>query len=200
MLSRITGKPCDAAAMTRLLIYRLLAAAAYSVAALGAVSTTRADPPVRANIAASAFSVEGHKGQVADVPGGRAFRGEAFSKLTVRTLFPVSPMGPATLLHRLAIHFRSSPSGPRLQSVEIRTGGDTEFQVTTLPQGDFAARDVTQPKGSANAWAFDPIPLHVGSTTELRLDVQYPGGFDSKVDPGTFVLTGATIDLSRKPN
>ena len=48
----------------------------------------------------------------------------------------------------------------------------------------------------ANAWAFEPRA--VGSQTVLRLKIQFPGGFDSAVNPGEFVLTGVVVDFPGK--
>lgn len=31
----------------------------------------------------------------------------------------------------------------------------------------------------------------------IRLTIMYPGGFDSQINPGEFVLTGVTVDLPK---
>ena len=43
------------------------------------------------------------------------------------------------------------------------------------------------------------MPARVGSDSVLRLEVQYPGGFDSKVNPGDFVMLSAQTEFVRNP-
>jgi hypothetical protein len=156
--------------------------------------------PVRVNIPGSAFSVERRDGQavVDDVTGGRRFRGQAFSQLMLRAAIRMPPSSTADpRLIRIVVHFRTSPSGPSLRSVALLNGTAVRFNIKTQLTGDYTARETTAPSAIANVWAFQPTDVR--SDSVLRLEVQFPGGFDSSVNPGEFVLTSVVIVFPRKP-
>jgi hypothetical protein len=73
---------------------------------------------------------------------------------------------------------------------------------TTVPlkaywNGDYTTREVTI-AGSANTWVWRD-PMSIPPQSEISLEIQFPGGFDSQLNPGEFLLTGVTVDLSRRP-
>jgi hypothetical protein len=90
-------------------------------------------------------------------------------------------------LQQLAIHFRTSPSGPSLQSVELRNGSHVEFHINTELRGDYTTRSTSTPADIANMWKWNS-PITVNSHSVIVLEVQFPGGFDSQINPGEFVL------------
>lgn len=152
----------------------------------------------RVTIPGTAFSVEGlGKGtRVDDVHDGRRFRSQAFAKIILRATIQLPTADPK--MEGLAVHFRTSQSGPSLRSVEFRDGSYVVFRVPTLATGDYRFKEITRPKAGANAWLFKDVPVKVNSQAVLRLEVQFPGGFDSEIDPGEFVLTGVAIDFPVK--
>lgn len=160
-----------------------------------------AQTPVRVTIPGTSFSAEGAAGEVAvdNVAGGRRFRGKAFAKVLVRATLQMPPASSAEFkMQRLVIHFRTSQSGPSLRSVELRNGANSEFRLQTQVAGDYTAREVTTPESSANAWDWSRVPVKVSAQTVVRLEIQFPGGFDSQINPGEFVLTGVVVDFPRK--
>ncbi len=180
---------------------RSIATAALVLAVLSSGPALFAQAPVRVNTPGTAFSPEGRGGQVVveDVGDGRRFRGQAFATVTLRAVLQMPPSSSAEpKMQRLAVHFRTSPSGPSLRSVELRNGSKVEFHIETHLAGDFTARETTQPEAVANTWVFDRAPISVSSQSVLRLEVQFPGGFDSQIDPGELFLTAVTVDFPRK--
>ena len=95
----------------------------------------------------------------------------------------------------IAVHFKTSDQGPSLRSVEYGNGPNVEFRVATVVRGDFTIKENFRPAESANAWSFKDVPSKVSSQAVLRLEVKFPGGFDSQIDPGEFVLQGVAIDF-----
>jgi hypothetical protein len=163
-------------------------------------ATLLAQVPVRVTIPAAAFSAEGASARVTvtDGPGGRRFRGPAFSKVVLRAVLQMPPSASAEpRMQRLVVHFRTSASGPSLRSVEVRNGSNVAFRIETNLSGDYLARDTSAPAASANVWAVGPVS--VGTQSVLRLEIQFPGGFDSQVDPGEFVIGSVGTDFVRKP-
>lgn len=138
------------------------------------------------------FSVVGAKGTADDIVGGRRFRAPAFDHLKIRGSLrvPQSASGVAKthLLRQLTIHFRTSPSGPSLRSVELRNGSYRRFLIGTNLSGDYRTRAASTPADSANMWQWT-TPIEVDSKSVIVLEIHFPGGFDSTVDPGEFVLT-----------
>jgi hypothetical protein len=159
---------------------------------------------VSVNTPGSAFTVEGLGGgavTIDDVPGGgRRFRGPGFSKIKLRALLRLAPARSASFkVERLAVHFRTSPSatGPTLRRVELWNGASADFRVDTRIQGDYMTKNLTRPDVVANVWSF--APRNVSGQTVLRLEVQFPGGFEGTNNPGEFVLAGVEADFPRKP-
>ena len=154
----------------------------------------RVTSPARITIPGNAFSQRGGKRLVIiDRPGGRAFRGEAFQAATLMAVIPVPPEREGrSVLHRLVVRFRSAADGPSVRGVTVRGG-----PIRTDVKGDYTTREVTT-AGSANTWVWRD-PMSVPPQSEIMLEVQFPGGFDSQVNPGEFLLTGVTVDLSRRP-
>ncbi len=157
--------------------------------------------PVTMLTPGGAFSPEGPAAQVnvENIGSGRSFRGKAFAKVTLRANLRMPSSNLAELkLQRIAIHFRTSAGGPSLRSVELRNGSNVAFAIRTDLTGDFTARDTTQPDFAANTWVYESAPIAVSAQSVVRLEVQFPGGFDSVVDPGQFVLTDVSVQFPRK--
>ena len=179
-------------------VRRRIATAAF-VAAAFSCSTPLLAQTVRVNMPGTAFTAEGRDVVTDDVAGGRRFRGKAFAKVVLRGVLQMPSTGAADLkMQRLVIHFRTTASGPSLRAVELRNGSNVAFRLETNIGGDYRASEVTTPAGSANAWDFGQIGSKVSSQSVLRLEVQFPGGFDSQVNPGEFVLTAVGINFPRK--
>jgi tachylectin len=175
-----------------------LATAAFFLTALSS-STPLLAQTVRVNMPGTAFTAEGREVATDDVAGGRRFRGKAFATVVLRGVVQMPSSSAADpRMQRLVIHFRTSPSGPSLRSVELRNGSNVAFRLETNIGGDYTVRETTKPDGSANAWDFGQTGSKVGSQSVLRLEVQFPGGFDSQVNAGEFVLTAVGVDFSRK--
>lgn len=155
---------------------------------------------VRVDTPGTSFTPKGSDVTVDDVPGGRRFRGQAFATVIVQgTLKMPASRAVDHKMHRLAVHFRTSPNGPTLTSVAIPNTGSGPWEFATGLQGDYMTRDAVGPKGAANSWDFKLAPPIVGATTVIRLQIQFPGGFDSVVDTGEFVLKGISVDFERNP-
>jgi hypothetical protein len=177
----------------------LIAAAALAGAALFLGAPLSAEAPVRVSLPGTAFSPEGRgdKVVVENVAGGRRFRGQAFSELILRGVLRMPPASSAVpTVQRLVIHFRTSPSGPSLRSIELLNGSKVELRFETHLEGDYTKRETATPPIVANAWTFEPRA--VGSQTVVRLKVQFPGGFDSKINPGEFFLAAVVADFPPK--
>jgi hypothetical protein len=162
-------------------------------------------PAVTVNTPGNAFTVErggaaGGGVSVDDVPGGRRFRAPAFTKITLRAPLRLALDRAIPRVERLAVHFRTHPAavGPTLRRVELWNGAYVDFRVDTLIQGDYMTKNLTRPAVVANVWSF--APRNVNARSFLRLEVQFPGGIDSAVDPGEFVLAGVEADFSSKPD
>lgn len=156
---------------------------------------------VRVVTPGTAFNTEGSvaPGVVQDVPGGRRFRGRAGALLKLRAVMRIPAASAADpKMQRLVVHFRTNPGGPRLRLVEVRNGASEVFNLRTDLAGDYLARETTSPDIVANMWDFKSQPRGVGAQTIIRLEVQFPVGFDSRIDPGEFVLTGVGVDFPAK--
>ena len=153
---------------------------------------------VRVVTPGTTFNTEGAvaPGVVQNVPGGRRFRGRAGSLLKLRAVMRI-PAGSVADMQRLVVHFHTSAGGPRLRRVEVRNGSSAAFSLATDLAGDYVARETTTPDIVANMWDFKSQPRKVSSQTIIRLEVQFPVGFDSAIDPGEFVLTGVGVDFPR---
>lgn len=133
-----------------------------------------------------------------DVAGGRRFRGKAFERLILTAPLQMHPSSSADhKLKRLVIHFRTSPGGPSLQTVEVMDGSVADFKIETHLVGDYTTKEMVGPESLANAWVLQQ-PISVSAQSILRLEIQFPGGFDSPINPGDFILTGVEIDFPLK--
>ena len=171
---------------------------AFSIAA-PLIAQTR----VRVETPGTAFNPEGAvaPGVVQDVSGGRRFRGRAGALLKLRAVLRMPQASAADpKMQRLVVHFRTNSGGPRLRLVEVRNGASAAFRLATDLSGDYLARETTTPEIVANMWDFKSQPRAVGSQTIIRLEVQFPGGFDSAIDPGEFVLAGVGVDFPARAN
>lgn len=152
---------------------------------------------VRVKTPGAAFTPEGRGVTVDDVPGGRRFRGKPGARVTIRGLLAIpAPKSGEPRMQGLVVHFRTSPSGPRLRAVEMRNGSNVEFRIDTNLRGDYGARETTTPDVGANAWIWRD-PILVGSRSLVRLELTFPIGFDSPIDPGEFVLLDISADFPR---
>jgi hypothetical protein len=156
-----------------------------------------AQSPYKVQIPGTAFSASsaGKKVTIEDFAGGRRFRGQAFAKVILSARLQMPPSSAAdTRMQRLVIRFSTSASGPSLRTVELAGGG---FHIDTHLTGNYSTREVATPASRANAWVWDP-PQRVSATTVLRIEVMFPGGFDSQIDPGEFVLNSVEVGFSHK--
>lgn len=179
------------------------------LAALGVLAAVSVSGPVPAsggtatipvNTPGNAFTVErgGAGVNVDDVAGGRRFRGPALTKITLRAPLRLAPDRAFPRVERLAVHFRTHPAavGPTLRRVELWNGASVDFRVDTLIKGDYMTKNLTRPDVVANVWSF--ALRNVSAHSFLRLQVQFPGGIDSAVNPGEFVLAGIEADFVRR--
>ncbi|MCU1320464.1 MAG: Tachylectin [Acidobacteriaceae bacterium] len=164
--------------------------------------------PVSTVTPGSAFRA-GPKGRATDAADGRHFRADGFVSLNVDGLFRLPPDAgtKVTRITRLVIHFRTSKNGPSLRSIEIRNGASVAWKLEKQFSGDFSIREVP----GANAFVFgDPGPgrpasslagplIRVGTGSTIRLEVQYPGGFEGIKDAGEFVITNVVTNFEPKP-
>ncbi len=170
--------------------------------ALSVVPNVQAQLPVRVDTPGRAFVPEGvvAPGMVEDVPGGRRFRAKPGALLRLRATLNVPPARSAEpKMRRLVIRFRTSNAGPSLRAVELRNGSSVEFRINTDLKGDYTARETTTPDFVANTWDLKSAPRNVSSQSLIRLEVQFPQGFDSRIDPGEFVISAVTVDFPAKP-
>ncbi|MBS1659661.1 MAG: hypothetical protein JST68_01285 [Bacteroidetes bacterium] len=150
---------------------------------------------IKERIPGTAFIPEGRGENVVfdNVAGGRRFRGKAFAKVLLRASVRIPPPTSAEAkLYRLVLHFRTSKDGPSLRAVELRSGLSVNFRITTNLRGDFTTVERVAPASVANAWAWK-IPFRVYPQSVVRLEIQFPGGFDSEINPGEFVLTSVEL-------
>lgn len=184
---------------------RYLVSAALVVAFLFFHSALFAQLGITVKTPGTNFSVVGTKGTADNVAGGRRFRAPGFEALKIRGVLHVPPSASGVskthLLQQLAIHFRTSPSGPSLRSVELLNGSQREFLLQTNVTGDYTARETSKPENIANMWKWTS-PIKVGSQSVIVLEIQFPGGIDSKVNSGEFILTSvdAQFQGELKPN
>jgi hypothetical protein len=180
---------------------RFLGAATSALTVLCLAEPLHAQPRIRVNVAGAAFSPERGAADVVieDVADGRGFRGKSFSLLSLKAVMPMPPSGSAPAgVQGVAVHFRTSVTGPKLESVELRTGSQVLFHVDSQLQGDYISRDTTRPDVVANAWVFAQAPILVTAQSLIRLQVRFPGGIDSEIDPGEFFLKAVAIDFPRR--
>jgi hypothetical protein len=159
-----------------------------------------AQPLVKVKIPGTAFSATspGKKVTVEDFNGGRRFRGQAFAKVTLSARLSAPPAtATGQGMQQLVIRFSTSASGPSLRTVEIRNGSASSFHIDTYLTGNYTSREVTKPATLANMWVLNP-PERVNSSTVLRIEIIFPGGFDSQINPGEFVLNSVELGFPAK--
>ncbi|CAN5593170.1 hypothetical protein BH10ACI4_BH10ACI4_29150 [soil metagenome] len=164
--------------------------------------------PVSTVTSGNAFKA-GPKGRATDAVDGRHFRADGFASLTLVGLFNLPPDA-ATRgagITRMVVHFRTSKDGPSLRSIEIRNGATVAWRLEKQLSGDFSNREVP----GSNAFIFgEPGPgrpasslaghlIRIGTGSTIRLEVQYPGGFEGIKDAGEFVLTNVVTNFEPKP-
>lgn len=151
--------------------------------------------PVKQKIPGSAFVPERPDKVVFDnVAGGRRFRGQAGAKIVLQAPLRIPPPTMAvSKVQRLVLHFRTSPGGPVLVGVGLRTARVDGFHADIRLEGDFRMVERSAPSVPANAWDWK-YPIAVYPQTVVRLEVQFPVGFDSKINPGDIVVT--SVDVS----
>ncbi len=181
---------------------RQFAPAVFLLGILFMNSPQRTQLPYRVIIPGNTFSAEGLAKDVTveEVPGGgRRFRGKAGVRINLRATLPMPPLSKVAEynLQRIAIHFRTETSGPSLRLVEIRNGNQTVFLKNVNLQGDYSTKELINSEYVNNTWVLsDPIKVYAQSV--IRLEIQFPIGFDSPINPGEFLLSGITIDFPGK--
>jgi hypothetical protein len=145
------------------------------------------------------FSLVAGQATVDNVADGRRFRGDERAELKIRGTLRVPPGAGTSGLHkmqRLAIHFHASPQGPSVISVQLCNGANCKYTFTTDLRGDYTARETVYTNGAqyGNVWLFNP-PEMVGSQSAVVLKIRFPGGIDSKIDPGEFILTSVEAEF-----
>ncbi|WP_298738370.1 tachylectin-related carbohydrate-binding protein [uncultured Chitinophaga sp.] len=149
----------------------------------------------KVTIPGRSFSLVGSASQavIDDVADGRRFRGKPAAKLVLSAKVPLPPAAKAAPnMQQLTLHFRTSRSGPSLRKVELRYGSSTRLRIQTHLSGDF-----TKSANSNNRWSWNP-PGAVAPGTLLQLEVIFPTGIDSQIDPGELVLTSAVMEYPLK--
>lgn len=133
--------------------------------------------------------------------GGRRFRGQGRQLLKLRAVLrlPRARSDKPQML-RLAVHFRAPNfDDPSLRLVEVRNGTNVAFRMVTRLRGDYTARARTAPEDLANTWEFTTEPITVDSQSVIRLEVQLPGGIDSMINPGEFILNAVRVTFASTP-
>ena len=191
------------------MIYRAarnyIAPAIYLAAVLLIGSSVFALEPVNVSTPTSAFSVVDDRGKnissprnTTDVPGGRQFRGAAHSELTISGILRLPPSRPGVSkpqqLLGLVVHFRTSPGGTSLRTVEVCNGASCPFKVNPDTEGDFTAKALL----NVNRWVRNP-PAAVGPQSTVVLVVRMPGGIEGGADHGEFLLTSVEADFAPEP-
>lgn len=154
----------------------------------------------KVTIPGRSFSMAGSASQASidDVADGRRFRGKPAAKLVLTAAVPLPPAANAEPnMQRLTLHFRTSRDGPSLRTVELRLGSSTKLRIQTHLKGDYTTKETTKPASIANVWSWAQ-PGAVSPGTVLRIEVIFPTGIDSQIDPGEFVLTSAEIGYPLK--
>lgn len=128
--------------------------------------------------------------KVDDVADGRRFAGKAFAKVLVRAkLVMPGPGNREYRLQRVAVHFRTERSSVSLRAVELRRVRNPFRKAVNL-SGDYTRRE------KDNVQDFGDIPVAVTRDSLIYLELQFPGGFDSKIDPGAFVVTSVGLEFA----
>lgn len=155
------------------------------LAAIGLASPSAAAPrTMRIDTPGSAFTALSSKTAIDDVPDGRRFKGKAWSNVTlVGELNPPTANVAERSATRLELHFRTSPGGPTLLWIILPDGNKVELGL----EGDFLA------DSKGKVLDFGDVPLKFYDRSILKLVIRYPGGIDSQIDPGEFVLKNVSL-------
>lgn len=168
----------------------VLAAAALGFLTLAVAGPPSAPPTLRTDTPGSAFRVVQGRADTDDVPDGRRIRGAEHAEVT---LAGELRMPPVTLTDRraarLVLHFRTSHHGPTLRKVVLPDGNAVDMSASGNQMDD----------GKVNTLDFGDVPLNLYDHAMLKLVIAFPGGIDSHVDPGVFVLKSVSLDALRKP-
>lgn len=154
-------------------------------------TTSALAQPLQIDTPGNAFSLFRSKAKIDDMRDGRHVRGEPGAAVVLqgKLTFPNPPSG-RFMIQQLVVHFVTSRAGPSLRLVELWDSSHAMVNFQTNLQGDFRSRDTLKPPEIANAWTFGPYgPFTASAGLSVRLEVQFPTGFDSKINPGEFVLT-----------
>jgi len=160
--------------------------------ALGLSTLAAAGPPptLRTDTPGAAFRVVLGHADTDDVPDGRRFRGAAYAEVTLAgELRSPPPAMTERRAARLVLHFRTSRYGPTLRKVVLPDGNVVAIGATGDQMGD----------GKVNTLDFGDAPLQLYDHATFKLVIGYPGGIDSHVNPGEFVLKSVSLDALRKP-
>jgi len=147
----------------------------------------------RMSIPGTAFSSAPGSGKVVveDVAGGRRFRGGAGAQVILKAVLPRPASGSADhKVQRIVVHFRTSRLGPSLRSVQLIGSEGVSYHMETNLEGDYIAKEIDR----ANAWTLKPE-----SATAIHLELQFPIGFDSPINPGEFFLTSVDVEFATPP-
>lgn len=176
--------------MTRQPALFVLAAAALGLATLAAAGPTPAPPTLRTDTPGAAFRVVRGDARTDDVPDGRRIRGAEHAEVTLAGELRLPSLAMAERRGtRLVLHFRTSREGPTLRKLVLPDGNAIAF--------DGAGNQMADSK--RNTLDFGVAPLRLYDHSMLKLVIEYPGGIDSHVDPGEFVLHSISLDSPRKP-
>jgi hypothetical protein len=173
--------------MTRDLAWLVLVAAALSLSPLAqgapAPATLRVDTP------GSAFHRTLGAARLDDVADGRRVRGEEHAEVTLvgELRLPSSSLAEPRAA-RLVLHFRTSRYGPKLRTLVLPDGGVIDLAAEGNQMGDTRVNTID----------FGSAPLNLSGHTTVKLVIGFPGGIDSHVDPGEFVLKSVSVDVLRK--
>jgi len=158
-------------------------------------SITQAQSLIKLKIPASDFAPAEGKNKVKFEDNGdrRIFRGDAFATvvLTAKIKLP-QPGAGENKLRGIVVHFSTSKDGPSMRTVALKQGNTAVFNLNTHVSGDFTVTEKVQPAEYANAWHWnDGISVYPYSV--ISITIMYPGGFDSQVDAGEFVLNNVEV-------
>jgi hypothetical protein len=167
---------------------------AIGLAALAALLAAPAAAQVRIATPGAAFVVKEGQARTDDVADGRRFRGAAHEVVVIQGQLRLPPATQARHeVQRIVLHFRSTGSagGAKVRGLNVLSTVSKGFET-----GRQLAGDQTR-ETSSNTWDLTTTPVRVGPGSLVRLEIAFSGGFDSRVDPGEFVLQSVTLDFPR---
>lgn len=169
---------------------RCLTLAAVALGLCGLAQAGPAAATLRVDTPGSAFTPVRGKARFDDVADGRRIRGGEHAEVTVagELRLPSATLAERRAV-RLVLHFRTSRSGPRLRKIVLPDGNTVDMDVEGNQMSD----------NKRNTLEFGDVPLKLYDRSMLKLVIGFPGGIDSHVDPGEFVLKSVSLDVLRKP-